>query len=268
MAGDVDVLGQFNYLDVWNHDRFSQQAAARALHRRAMRGRSRSSAFDRARAGADGRSARAPAARARRPVRRLHRRPWRPCSRSVSRRRKPNHRARSRSGGARARRARRWRRGATASSSFMPTTATSIDVLDSHGIPLIDGALADLGRVVDAARRSPGAGSASSATSRSTCAWIRRGRPPPRTWSRTSSEARARRRDLPIRRRTILPAHCAALVSARARAADRDDRSAGGDRATGATPPRLLPDRSRDPHLSGAAHLGEPASSKGSTSSW
>jgi DNA-binding transcriptional regulator/RsmH inhibitor MraZ len=22
MAGDVDVLGQFNCLDVWNHDRF------------------------------------------------------------------------------------------------------------------------------------------------------------------------------------------------------------------------------------------------------
>ena len=22
MSGDVDVLGQFNYLDVWNHDRF------------------------------------------------------------------------------------------------------------------------------------------------------------------------------------------------------------------------------------------------------
>jgi len=22
MAGDVDVLGQFNFLDVWNHDRF------------------------------------------------------------------------------------------------------------------------------------------------------------------------------------------------------------------------------------------------------
>jgi len=22
MAGDVDVLGQFSYLDVWNHDRF------------------------------------------------------------------------------------------------------------------------------------------------------------------------------------------------------------------------------------------------------
>ena len=22
MTGDVDVLGQFNYLDVWNHDRF------------------------------------------------------------------------------------------------------------------------------------------------------------------------------------------------------------------------------------------------------
>jgi MraZ protein len=22
MAGDVDVLGQFNYLDVWNHERF------------------------------------------------------------------------------------------------------------------------------------------------------------------------------------------------------------------------------------------------------
>ena len=23
MAGDVDVLGQYNYLDVWNHDRFN-----------------------------------------------------------------------------------------------------------------------------------------------------------------------------------------------------------------------------------------------------
>jgi DNA-binding transcriptional regulator/RsmH inhibitor MraZ len=22
MAGDVDVLGQYNYLEVWNHDRF------------------------------------------------------------------------------------------------------------------------------------------------------------------------------------------------------------------------------------------------------
>ena len=22
MAGDVDVLGQYNYLDVWNHERF------------------------------------------------------------------------------------------------------------------------------------------------------------------------------------------------------------------------------------------------------
>ena len=22
MTGDVDVLGQYNYLDVWNHDRF------------------------------------------------------------------------------------------------------------------------------------------------------------------------------------------------------------------------------------------------------
>ena len=22
LDGDVDVLGQFNYLDVWNHDRF------------------------------------------------------------------------------------------------------------------------------------------------------------------------------------------------------------------------------------------------------
>jgi hypothetical protein len=34
MAGDVDVLGQYNYLDVWNHDRFLDQAAARAVHRR------------------------------------------------------------------------------------------------------------------------------------------------------------------------------------------------------------------------------------------
>lgn len=27
MAGDVDVLGQFDYLDVWNHDRFLEKLA-------------------------------------------------------------------------------------------------------------------------------------------------------------------------------------------------------------------------------------------------
>jgi hypothetical protein len=28
MNGDVDVLGQINYLDVWNHDRFIHKMAS------------------------------------------------------------------------------------------------------------------------------------------------------------------------------------------------------------------------------------------------
>ena len=38
MSGDVDVLGLYNYLDVWNHDRVRHQAAARSLHRRRRAG--------------------------------------------------------------------------------------------------------------------------------------------------------------------------------------------------------------------------------------
>ena len=38
MTGDVDVLGQQNFLDVWNHERFVAQAAARAVHRRRRAG--------------------------------------------------------------------------------------------------------------------------------------------------------------------------------------------------------------------------------------
>ena len=47
MSGDVDVLGQFSYLDVWNHDRFLTKCSA-SRSPTTMRARSRSSGFDRA----------------------------------------------------------------------------------------------------------------------------------------------------------------------------------------------------------------------------
>ena len=34
MSGEVDVFGQYEFLDVWNHERFVDQAPARTLHRR------------------------------------------------------------------------------------------------------------------------------------------------------------------------------------------------------------------------------------------
>ena len=38
MAGEVDVFGQYDYLDVWNHERFVAKLAARAVHRRRREG--------------------------------------------------------------------------------------------------------------------------------------------------------------------------------------------------------------------------------------
>ena len=45
MSGDVDVLGQVNYLDVWNHDRFLANCSANRSPT-TMRARCRSSAYD------------------------------------------------------------------------------------------------------------------------------------------------------------------------------------------------------------------------------
>ena len=33
MTGEVDVLGQQNFLEVWNHERFLARADARSVHR-------------------------------------------------------------------------------------------------------------------------------------------------------------------------------------------------------------------------------------------
>ena len=118
-----------------------------------MRARCRSSAFDRARSGAHRRGARAAAARTRRPVRRLHGRPRRAFSRSSRSRRKSNPRARSRSRRRSSGRARRWRRGAIASALVHADYRELDDVLDSaRHSRSIDGALADLGCLLDAAR--------------------------------------------------------------------------------------------------------------------
>ena len=46
MTGEVDVFGQYNYLDVWNHERFVVEAPARALHRRRRAGARRNSESD------------------------------------------------------------------------------------------------------------------------------------------------------------------------------------------------------------------------------
>ena len=125
MAGDVDVLGQVTYLDVWNHDRFLMRSCSANRTPTTTRERWRSSAFDRARSRSDRRSAALPAARARRSVRRLHRGSRRPCPRAARSRRDADPRPRSRSGRARRGARQRWRRGPIASSSSTRTIARS-----------------------------------------------------------------------------------------------------------------------------------------------
>jgi hypothetical protein len=141
MSGDVDVLGQYNYLDVWNHDRFLTKLQ-RDRTPTTTRARFRSSAFD-ATSRHDRRGPRTSAPGARRPVRRLHRRPRRPLARAaragatrlIGLDRDPDALARARDTLA------PW---AIASSSCTPTTArstTSSTPRDRR----VDGALADLG---------------------------------------------------------------------------------------------------------------------------
>ena len=73
------------------------------------------------------------------------------------------------------------------------TIARSTTVLDSRRIDQIDGALADLGVSSHAARAPKAAASASSATSRSTCAWIGpRARRRPISWPVVGARARGR----------------------------------------------------------------------------
>ena len=47
MTGEVDVLGQQNFLEVWNHERFVARLIARSVHRRRREGARRTSGFRR-----------------------------------------------------------------------------------------------------------------------------------------------------------------------------------------------------------------------------
>ena len=125
-----------------------REAAARAVRRR-RRARAvgvRDLTDGRApRTGARLRNAGAPRAVARRPLRRLHRRPRRPQPGAARGGRVARARPRSRCRRARARRRRRSRRSAIASSSCTPTIAISIACSTARGIERVAGALADLG---------------------------------------------------------------------------------------------------------------------------
>ena len=146
MTGDVDVLGQYNYLEVWNHDRFLAQHAARAVHRRR---RARALGVRRLTAvhvpvlTAEVLRQLRPEAR-----RRLRRSaPWA----SAATRARCSKRARRASSASIATR-RPWRRRARRCRAFRrsrrPVHAdyrTLDDVLDRHGVERVDGALADLG---------------------------------------------------------------------------------------------------------------------------
>ena len=146
MTGDVDVLGQYNYLDVWNHDRFLAKHAARAVHRRR---RARAVGVRRMTA-VHVPVLTAEVLRQLRPergrrLRRLHRRA------SAATRARCSKRARRASSASIATRTRwRWRaRRCRALADRVDLVhadyRTLDDVLDGRGVARVDGALADLG---------------------------------------------------------------------------------------------------------------------------
>ena len=117
-------------------------------------------------------------------------------------------------------------------------------VLDELGIPLVDGALADLG-VPSLQSDAPGRGPSFQRDEPLACAWTAAPATPPPT-RRALQRGRARRRDLPAAR--TVRAHHALDRGRPPRRADRDDRAARGDRAPlGA--PRLRAHRSCDADL-------------------
>ena len=151
------------------------------------RARCRSSASDDARPGHDRRGPAASAPRAGRPVRRLHGRARRPRARCS----KPARRASSASIATSTRwraRARRWRPGATASSWCTPTIARSTRCSTAaRSRTSTARSPTSASRRCSSTRRA--AASASSATSRSTCAWIAAAATRPPIWSRARASA-------------------------------------------------------------------------------
>ena len=260
MTGDVDVLGQLQLPRRLEPRSLPRQAAARTVHRRRRaRAVGVRDLMTRARAGDDRRSAAASAAGTRRPLRRLHGRPRRPRARAARGGRDAPHRARSRRrrARARARDARAVARSRRARARRLPRRSTRCSTTAAS--TRIDGALADLGvssmqfddagpRLQLPARRAArhAHGSQRAAT-------------PPPISSRARQRARARRRDLPVRRRALLAAHRARdRRRARRTAPIRHDRAAGRDRPARDSAARLPAHRSGDAHVPGAAHLGQP----------
>ena len=208
----------YNYLDVWNHDRFLDQAAARSVHRRR---RARAVGVRDLMTHVPVMTAEVlqlPAARARRTVRRLHGRPRRPRASAARRLARPaaaRTRSRSRRAGARARDA-----GARGRSQVELVHADYRDdrrrARSAPASPRVDGALADLGVSSLAVRRRRAAASVSSATSRSTCGWIAPPAKPRRDLVARTTRARARRRDFSVWRGAVFAAHRAGARSSNA----------------------------------------------------
>ena len=212
-----------------------------------------------ARAGDGDRGPRPAAAVARRAVRRLHGRARRPQPRAARGRRDARARARSRRRRRSRSRARRWPRSAIASSSCTPTTASWTRVLDERGIDARRRRRSPTSACRRCSSTPRDAASASAATSRSTCGWIRRSGPSVADLLRDVDEARARRRDLSVRRGArVAPGRAR---HRRRRGASRRSTTTGQLAAIvrRAVPHHGLPaDRSGDAHVPGAAHLGEP----------
>ena len=234
------------------------KTAARAVHRRRRAGAGGVRRSDDARASHDRRDPAVSAARTRRPLRRLHVGLGGHARALLEAGRDAADRPRSRSRRARARRAKRSRRGAIASSSSTPTTARSTTSSTRGRSPWSTArSPTSASRRCSSTRRA--AASVSSATNRSTCAWIVRRVTPRPISSRAATERRARRHDLPLRRRAVLAAHRARDGRDAPRNAGRPPRrSSPRSCAALDSAARLHAHRSGDADLSSAPDLGQP----------
>ena len=158
MSGEVDVFGQVQRASTSGITSGSSRSCSRTPTRTRTRGRSRISGSDahgrtHARTGDGRRDGDAPRAVARRAVRRLHGRSRRPLAGAARGGRVAHPRPRSRPRRACGLRRERSPASATAWSWCTPTTAIWRACSTSAALAGVDGALADLGCVVDAARR-------------------------------------------------------------------------------------------------------------------
>ena len=267
MAGDVDVLGQFNYLDVWNHERFLTSCSA-SRSPTTTPARCRSSGFE---SGAHvpvmtgrGRS-QYPAARARRAVRRLHGRARRPRAGAARGRRHAAHRPRSRPA-TRSRCARETLAPWGDRVELVHADYRALDeVLDARGSRLRRRRARRSRRVVAAARRGRARVQLPARRAARHADGPQRGRHGRRP-RRARRRARAGRRDLRVRRGAVLAAHRPRdRAGARATRPIDDDGPAGGDRAPRGAAARATRASIRPRARSRRCASGSTASSRGST---